>query len=261
MNIRRCSILAALVGAACFALRFMQQKTGFEAETGLAVRGNLFALILPIALLLAAALFALAVRKTPFAVLLAKRPFADLFTLEEKTLPKTFAVVGILAMMAAGGLEVFEAVSITRDALSLAAGAFLVVAGACLFLAVKALSAGEESDGVYLLAAVCCAVVQLVASYRLYAIDPVLQSYYVELLALSAHVLAFYALCGLYYSGRGFGRFLFFTLAALVLTLTSLADRHALSEILVFLGMSAVELGLLLSAAEVIFPSRGKRQA
>ena len=63
MNIRRCSILAALVGAACFALRFMQQKTGFEAETGLAVRGNLFALILPTVLLLAAALCALAVGK------------------------------------------------------------------------------------------------------------------------------------------------------------------------------------------------------
>lgn len=261
MNIRRYSFLAALMGAICFALRFMQQKTGFEAETGLARSGNLYAILLPILLLAFAAVLIFAIRPTPFAVIAAKRPFGDLFSMEEKTGAKAFAVCGILAMMAAGALEVFEAVSITRDTLSLVAGAFLVVAGVCLFLTVKALGGGEEGDGTYLLAAVCCAVVQLVASYRVYAIDPVLQGYYVELLALTAHVLAFYALAGFYFSGRGFGRFCFFTLAALVLTLTSLADRHALSELLAFLGMSGAEVGILMAAGETLFPKRGKRQA
>jgi len=261
MNIRRCTLFTALFGAAGFALRFMQQKTGFESETALPVHGNIYAIALPIFLLLGALILVLVIKGTPFAVLLAKRPFAALFTLEEKNLPKSLAVGGVMAMIAAGALEAFEAVSLTRDVLGLVAGAFLVVAGACLFITVKTLARGEEADGIYLLAAVCCAVVQLVASYRIYAIDPVLQGYYVELLCLTAHVLAFYALAGLYFSGRGFGRFLFFTLAALALTLTSLADRHALSEMLSFLGMCAVELGFLLSSAEIIFPTRGKRQA
>ena len=261
MNIRHYSVLAALVGGMGFGLRFMQRKTGFEAETGLAVQGNIYALILPVLLALFALMLLIAVRGTPFSVIAAKRPFGELFNLEEKAASKAFSICGILAMMAAGALEVFEAVSITREALSLAAGVFLVVAGGCLFLMVKALGAGEEGDGVYLLAAVCCAVVQLVASYRMYAIDPVLQGYYVELLSLTAHVLAFYALAGLYFSGRGFGAFCFFTLMALVLTLTSLADRHALSELLTFLGMSCAELGLLLASHAKLFSRRGKRQA
>ncbi len=250
MNIRRYSVLAALVGAAFFALRLLQQKSGFEAETGLAVSGNVPAIILPVLMLLTAAALVVAVRRGAFKVLMAKAPFAALFTLECKTLPKTLAVGGVMAMVVAGGVEVFNAVMVGRDVLSLAAGALLVVAGVCLFGAVKALSCGEEGDGTYYLAAVCCAVVQLVASYRMYAIDPVVQGYYVELLCLVAHVLAFYALCTLYFTHRGFGRFLFFTLAALVLTLTSLADGHGLSEMLMFLGMSGAEVGLLLSAAE-----------
>ena len=261
MNIRHYSVLAALVGGLGLGLRFMQRKTGFEAETGLAVQGNIYALLLPILLALFVLLLLVAIRRTPFSVIAAKRPFGELFDLEEKAAAKAVSVCGILAMMAAGALEVFEAVSITRDALSLAAGVFLVVAGGCLFLTVKALGAGEEGDGTYLLAAVCCAVVQLVASYRMYAIDPVLQGYYVELLALTAHVLAFYALAGFYFSGRGFGGFCFFTLIALVLTITSLADRHALSEYLTYLGMSGAEVGLLVASHANLFPRRGKRQA
>lgn len=256
MNIRRYSVLAAFAGAAFFLLRLLQRKTGFEAETGLAVRGNLFALALVVALILSGAALLLAVRKTPFAAMAAKYPFAQLFSFEGKTLPKTLAVGGVMAMVAAGGLEIFSAVTMTRDVLSLAAGALLVVAAVCLFGAVKALGSDREGEGTFYLAAVCCAVVQLVASYRLYAVDPVLQSYYVELLCLVLHVLAFYALCGLYFSGCGFGRFLFFTLAALLLTLTSLADGHGISEMLMLLGMSGAEMGFLLAAAETFAPGK-----
>lgn len=250
MNIRRYTVITALVGAVCCALRFMQQRTGFEAETGLALRGNLFAVLLAVALVLFGAVLALLIRRLPFRAIMAKDPFAALFAMEGKDLPKTFAIGGAMVVAIGGGLELFEAVTLTRDVLALAAGALAVVAGICLFGAVKALAMSREADGVYLLAAVCCAVVQLVASYRLYAVDPVLQSYYVELLSFVAHALSFYALCGLYFTNRGFGRFAFFTLAALVLTFTSLADSHALSEVLGLVGMSAVELGFLLSADE-----------
>ena len=256
MQIRRYTILAAILGAAGFFLRTMQQKTGFEPHTGLAVRANPYAIAVAAVILLAVAGFALALRGT----LAPKMEFAALFSMEGKQGAKTLAVGGALAMIIGGGLEVFKGVAVTRDVLSLAAGAFLVVAGVCLFGTVKALSQSQEGEGVYLIAAVCCAVVQLIASYRLYAVDPVLQSYYVELLALVCHTLAFYTLCGLFYHGRGFRRFAFFTFVALLLTLTSLADGHGISEILMLLGMSAAEVGFAL-AAEAETAPRGKRQS
>lgn len=253
MQIRRHVLFAALMGAAGFILRLMQRKTGFDAETGLALRGNLFALAVAGIIALAALLLALLLRGG----LALKWEFARLFSMENKAPAKTLAIGGAMAMLAAGGLEVFEGVAVTRDILSLVAGAFLVVAGVCLFGTVKALSNREEGEGVYLLAAVCCAVVQFIASYRLYAVDPVLQSYYVELLAFACHVLSFYTLCGLFYHGCGCKRFAFFTLLSLTLTLTSLADGHAISEILMLLGMSAAELGFLLASDG---GKRGKRE-
>ena len=250
MNIRRYSFLAALMGAICFLLRFMQQKTGFEAETGLARSGNLYAIILPILLLAFAAVLIFAIRPTPFSVIAAKRPFGDLFSMEEKTGAKAFAVCGILAMMAAGALEVFEAVSITRDTLSLVAGAFLVVAGVCLFLTVKALGGGEEGDGTYLLAAVCCAVVQLVASYRVYAIDPVLQGYYVELLALIFLTLGFFRLSSFAFKDGRTRPFVRYSVLAVVFSLASLAEwgSHVgcISSLVLYAGGAAVLLGFML---------------
>ena len=57
--------LAVAGGAAAFALRLMQNSTGFEADTGLAVTGNFAGTALPILLVLLAAAAILLARKLP----------------------------------------------------------------------------------------------------------------------------------------------------------------------------------------------------
>ena len=55
--------LIGCIGA--LALRLGQNRTGFEAQTGLAVPGNLFAVVLPIFLLLCAGTYAVLSRSLP----------------------------------------------------------------------------------------------------------------------------------------------------------------------------------------------------
>jgi len=58
-------LLALAGGAAAFALRWMQDRTGFEADTGLDVPGNLYARLLPAVLAVLAVLLVLALRRVP----------------------------------------------------------------------------------------------------------------------------------------------------------------------------------------------------
>ena len=76
------SILGVCFGAAGFVLRLLQNRTGFEPDTGLPVPGNIPALALPVLLVLAAVVLYLAACRT--LPQKAEEPFEVRFRLDDK---------------------------------------------------------------------------------------------------------------------------------------------------------------------------------
>ena len=248
-------LVSLLFGAACFALRLVQNRTGFEPDTGLPVPGNLPALLLPLMLLLAAAAAAiLAFRNIPKAA--KDLPFSRQFT-SDSPLPLTLVISGLFLMLLSGGWEIFGAARGTAvlsadgmTVISTAAQRFGTVTGllsalsaAALFPGVLAVRRAESSEEpLSLLAVPVCLLVRLIFVYRTHSINPVLGQYYPELLALMLLILGFYALAA-FPVRCGQPRLLAFcTGLAPVLALTLLADGLT-SPALLALGGAAVLVG------------------
>ena len=91
-------------------------------------------------------------------------------------------------------------------------------------------------------------VARLVAVYRLYSIDPVLEHYVTELLALSLLTLGFYTLSAFPFDAGHPRRFVFYACAAVLFCLCSLADAgDDFASLFLYLGGAAVLLGFLLT--------------
>lgn len=265
--------LTALAGGAvAFILRLLQNRTGFESATGLAVSGNLPGIALIVWLVLvSAALFVLARKQYGSA---AAPVFPEDFSTEE---PKQLLlpVAGSLLMALAGLADGFEGLthgnllaqlrsaadpyglaaateSLFSSRIQLLLGVLSLLAGAALFLSVAACRRKEDSsESAYntslLLVAPVALVVRLVLTYRADSINPALAVYYIGLLALIFLTLAFYHLSAFAFeSGKPF-RFVFYSSATVTLSLAALADGGPhLSSLLLFAGGSVFMLGFLL---------------
>ena len=265
--------LTALAGGAiAFILRLLQNRTGFEPGTGLAISGNLPGIALVVWLLLVSAVLFVLARKQYGSA--ASPVFPKDFSTEE---PKQLLlpVAGSLLMALAGLSDVFEGLTrgnlleqlrsaadpygLTASAESLFSsrtqllmGALSLLAGAALFLSVAACRRKEDaSESTYntslLLVAPVALVVRLVLTYRADSINPSLGAYYIGLLALIFLTLSFYRLSAFAFeSGKAF-RFVFYSSATVTLSLSALADGGPhLSNLLLFVGGSVFLLGFLL---------------
>ena len=274
-TIRLLPILAALGGAAAFVLRLWHNRTGFEAGTGLPIPGA------PAGFLLALFLAAFAVVLTVMVRGLPKETEAG------PLLPRDFAagdsralllpVAGALLMGLSGLADLYEGLGLgnllaqfvaaadPEGALALLEGegtfspaaqkflgALSVFSAAALFPAVSACRRAVEAspafrDAPLLLFPPVALVVRLVLTYRLDSVNPVLGSYYVELLALVFLTLGFYRLSSFAFQAGRTRLFAFYACAASVLSLAALADGGPhLSSLLLLPGGSAVLLGFLL---------------
>lgn len=264
-------LTAVLGGAAAWVLRLLQNNTGFEADTGLPVPGDLAGLALVVLLAgLGAALAATALllpkEEDPGPSLprdfdtantgLLTVPMCGVFLMAlsgladlaegARLLPgglvsSRHAIYGILL---AGGLGYSARGQLLMGALTLAsaAGLFLVVAGC-----------RRREGGVHPLPAaltlvpVGALVVRLVLTYRIDSVNPSLTMYYVELLGLVFMTLGFYRLSSFAFQAGRTRRFGLYAGAAVVLNLASLADGSAyLSSLLLSVGGAVTLLGFLL---------------
>lgn len=253
--------LSAALGLAGFLLRLLQNRTGFEADTGLPIPGNVPSILLPILLLAAVVLLLVAARALP------KGPQSFPAPLREKQpLLLTVLVLGVFLMAASGIWSILSASSaasmqyLTADGLMLMEvptvsgtsarlmGLLAIVTAVSAFPAVAAVCR-EGISPLPVLAAPVCLLARLVLAYRVHSVDPVLADYYPELLSLILLILAFYRLSGFAASCGSLRFYSVYAGLTAVLSLTLLADGITPAALLA-LGGAALLLGfqLLLSA-------------
>lgn len=249
---------AALAGGLiALALRALQNKTGFEPETGLPIPGTPAAVALVLVLIALALIFLLLIRGLPKE----EDPgpaFPEAFATESPLL-LAVTVAGLFLMAAAGALDIWSGLAaidleagllvIVTPKARILMGGLALISALSLFPAAAACRRREESrpfDGKILLAAPVCMVVRLVLAYRVYSVDPVLADYCVSLLAMVFLTLAFYRLSSFAFQAGRTRRFAFYAAAAAALCTASLGDGGNLAGTLHFLGGGLTALGFLL---------------
>lgn len=248
-------LLMILLGSvAALILRLLQNRTGFEPSTGLPIPGAPMGLALVGLLAALAAILLLLVRRVPQD---AAPDFPTSFSTENTGL-LTLPVMGILLLGLSGLADaaiilVPEVVPGTVSNISpharLLFAATALLSAITLFPAAAACRKKETPrtiNGNLLLVPPVCLVVRLVLTYRLASVNPFLQTYYVELLALVFMTLAFYRLSSFAFGSGRSQRYAFYSAAAVILSVTSLADGGQLSDILLHAGSGLTLLGFLL---------------
>ena len=255
-------------GVVVLALRLWQTLTGFEADTRLAIPGHPAGAA--VAAVLGVLALALLMLRNKLSVGRDERTFEQVF-FTESAARLTVIVMGIFMMAAGGALQLLFAFmggglqSVLQEGGMMLSvvwmgevspkevmilGVLAIVSAVCLFPAAAACRHGNlntsDFNGSLLLAPVICLVVRLVMLYRINSIDPVLQAYYVELLAVVFTALAFYQLAGFAF---GQGKVRWYGVCsglAVVLCMTTLGDAHDISGTLFYGGCVLSVLGFWL---------------
>jgi len=208
--------LLGLIGAV---LRFLQCRTVFEPDTMLS-RPHPISTLLPVFLALCAAGFLIRCGKKKTAL-----DFDASFTT-----PASMQLTGLIAsamlFVAAGAYLIMT--NAGGSLLITILGGAAAAAGACLFLAVYGWRKGK-SYGFLFLIPVFFGIFWLFVTYQEYASWPVMNAYFVQILAIAAATYGFYQVSACAY-GQGSRRALRFILpTAVVLTFTALGDSVPLS--------------------------------
>lgn len=254
--------LALVGGAAAFALRLLQNRTGFEAATGLPISGNPFGIALIVLLVVLAAAVWRCSRLAPDELSAPPTSFEAAFA-SPAPLPLTILIAGLFLMAFSGAADLaaglgialpgpeasYEAetfLPVQRDVSAILTGVLSLFAAASLLTAAVACrrSGKQETQGAasknlnpnLLLVAPICLVVRLVITYRDLSVDPSLSAYYVEILALVFTTLAFYRLSSFGFQCGRTRRFLQYAAAAVILCMASLADGGSLPALLFYAG-------------------------
>lgn len=251
-------LLAAAGGAAAAVLRLMQNRTGFEPDTGLAIPGNVFALLVPVLLAALGLALWLAARSVPDEREDPPASFEAAFA-APFTLPVTLAVAGVFLIALSGLWQFYEVLALSAGRAGIAGGVTALVTAAGLLPAAVCCRSGgrRESDSGdlppaqavnpnLLLLAPVCLVVRLVLTYREISINPSLGAYYVQVLALVMMTLAFYRLSSFGFRAGRSRRFALYASWGIVLCLTALADGQSVDAALLCGGGAAALMGFLL---------------
>ena len=267
--------IALVGGAAAAVLRLLQNTTGFEEGTGLPIPGNLPATALVILLVLLAAVLILLVRRLPEK---AAPAFPADFTARDPRL-LFVPMAGLFLMGISGVLDLVAGLGLTETLIQSAVsaadpsgmtsvvaisssdgyssqahlilGVLDLLAAAGLFFAVRACGTKHRHsrlrfNGTWLLAPVLAMAVRLVLAYRVDSVNPALEAYYVELLALVFLNLAFYRFSSFSFDAGRTRRFALYACCAVVLCLAAFCDSSSLSAQLLEIGAGLCVLGFLL---------------
>ena len=245
---QRALLFSLAAGAACLALRLLQNHIGFEADTRLPVPGSFPALLLPLLLLLSAVALIFLTRSLPRST---EAPFSAQFGgADAKCL--TLTVLGCFLVGLSGVWELLRAVSggqavLSADGLSVIAsagsgtimGVLSIAAAAGLFCGLLACRK-ETVSPLPLLAVPVSLLIRLVFVYRLDSVDPVLAHYYPELLGLMALILGSYRLSGFTVKAGNPRLFTLYTGLSVICSLTLLADGITPAACLTLGGAAAL---------------------
>lgn len=267
--------IALVGGAAAAVLRLLQNTTGFEEGTGLPIPGNLPATALVILLVLLAAVLILLVRRLPQK---AAPAFPADFTARDPRL-LFVPMAGLFLMGISGVLDLVAGLGLTETLIQSAVsaadpsgmtsvvaisssdgyssqahlilGVLDLLAAAGLFFAVRACGTKHRHsrlrfNGTWVLAPVLAMAVRLVLAYRVDSVNPALEAYYVELLALVFLNLAFYRFSSFSFDAGRTRRFALYACCAVVLCLAAFCDSSSLSARLLEIGAGLCVLGFLL---------------
>ncbi len=266
-------LTAAAGGAAALVLRLLQNQTGFESGTGLPIPGNVPALALAILLAALAAVLLLLSRTIPQET--EHGPFFPESFRTERAELLAFPIAGLLLMTASGILDILLGISPAglssaggdgetavllyaapagmafSPRARLLAGGLTLLAAVCLFPAAAACRhrpgvPPRTANPAFLLAPPVCMVMRLVLTYRVYSVNPALQTYYVEILSLVFLTLAFYRLSSFAYHAARTRRFALYAGAAVTVCITALADGGEIPNLLLYGGGALTLLGFLL---------------
>lgn len=264
-------VISAAGGLLALLLRVWQNRTGFEAATGLPVPGAAAGRLLLLALaLLAAVLLFLAFRlpeeETPalpesFG---GGSPLWELITAAGGLLLFLSGLVDLLEGLGFGNLMVrmraaadpeaalygdlaFSAGGVFPSQVQLLLGVCgILSAGGVLLVLVSCRRQEPCKAPVLLLAPPVGLVIRLVLVYRLDSVDPALESYYVEILALVFLTLGFYRLSSFAFQSGKTRRFAAYGSLGVVMGLAALCDGGMeLSSPLLYGGGALALLGFL----------------
>lgn len=223
--------LPALLGAAGLLLRLFQCRLAFEADTGLPVAHPL-SLVLPVLLVAAAGLFLVLAWPSGGRGL----DFPGEFPAGET--PPLDLVCGALLYVTAGGLLIVR--SVGGGAMQpLALGALAVLTGVSLLLALRRWREGE-APRLALLVPVFLALAWVLFTYQQYASCPVMETFYVPVLAQAATAYAFYQLAAFGFQAGRRRPLRFILPVAAMLCLTAVGDLPALPYLGLYLAGFAV---------------------
>jgi len=233
-------LLLALSAVSAVLLRVWQNRTGFE-ESGLAIRGNLPGILLPVVLAAAAAYFIVSLRALPKRC---EEPLSARFRFRGNLAAVFCAVAGAFLVMSGAALSIVSRSGRVEVLLAL----FAIAAAVCVLGTVFALSRGGEASGLALLVPVCALLVYLIYGYRANASEPVLARIYIAILAGCALTLSSLKRVAFAYRDGTPRSFAVTGAMAVILALAAAADGTGLSAAMLFAGCAAIELGFLAAA-------------
>ena len=210
-------------------IRWLQNMTAFEAETGLAVPGARWSIVLLVYMVLIAAALFVYVRR------LKACAFPEEYGAAFDTPTPVFDIAAYIlaAVMAFGGLfTLFSAVTPPYAIFELVTGLFAIAAAICLvaFLRSTKRDHAETRGAGAALVADLFMCFWLIASYKSFASDPVVWHYAPRLIAICACVLAFYYLAGYPYRKPKPLQTVFFSNLAAFLFIITLADDYSFGK-------------------------------
>jgi len=259
------TLLTVIGSMICFSLRLLQNRYGFEPDTGLPVADSLHSFLLPCALPLLTAAALLLCRRLPKEKDDAAVPFAAQFD-TRCTAALMLVVAGVFLWCLSGltsllptllnhgelytgtAAGLYYPVSAVTRRVNSTVAALIIIAAPCYFPAVAAIRKKDAGhvNGNFLLIPVIYLILRLTVSFREMSINASQQAYYVELLALILLTLSLYRLSSFAFRCGNTRRFALYSIMAVILCATALADAAALSDRLFFCGSVVLVLGFLL---------------
>ena len=226
-------VVAVIGGGVGFGLRRWELATAFEADTGLPIAGaTATTALIVLSVVMAVALLALSRGRYP--------DFGGCdvaFRAKGNTLYAMAGVLSAFLLLGAGVLAGLEFVRAEEPMYTyLIVGAMAIASGFCVLATVRNhfREAGKGRYSAALLVPAFTYCVWLIAAYQVRAGDPVQLDYVYELFAIIAALLAFYFIAGFSFEKGKPAVTVFFSLLAVYFSLTTLADQHSWSTVLLY---------------------------
>ena len=226
-------VVAVIGGGVGFGLRRWELATAFEADTGLPIAGaTATTALIVLSAVMAVALLALSRGRYP--------DFGGCdvaFRAKGNTLYAMAGVLSAFLLLGAGGLAGLEFVRAEEPMYTyLIVGAMAIASGFCVLATVRNhfREAGKGRYSAALLVPAFTYCVWLIAAYQVRAGDPVQLDYVYELFAIISGLLALYFIAGFSFEKGKPAAAIFFSLLAAYFSLTTLADQHSWSTVLLY---------------------------